>query len=129
MSTDQQNIDTDDQQPSRSFWEEAWQRFQRRRMAMMSLCFVLILALIALFAPMIAGTKPIVCKYKGSIYFPFMGYYKASWENPIFRVDRIRRRYPKMLSEKDPDSWAIWPLVYQNPYFRVTNKEWGDHSR
>ena len=35
-----------------------------------ALMFVLFMALVALFAPAIAGTRPIVCKYKGHIYFP-----------------------------------------------------------
>ncbi|GIT31058.1 MAG: hypothetical protein Ct9H300mP1_31040 [Planctomycetaceae bacterium] len=67
---------------------------------------------------MIAGTKPIVCRYKGSIYFPCMGYYNRTWENPIFQKDRFRRIYPRNLKRKAPDSWAIWPLVYQDPTAR-----------
>lgn len=110
--------------PSAGFWREAWQRFRRRKLGMIALCFVVFLCLVALFAPMIVGTKPIVCKYKGKIYFPAMGYYARSWENPIFRKDRFRNIYPKNLKEKDPDSWAIWPLVYQDPYRRVRDDEW-----
>ena len=44
---------------------------------------------------MIVGTKPIVCKYKGHIYFPCLGYYARSWENPIFR----QRPLPQRLSD------------------------------
>ena len=91
---------------------------------MAALCFVIFLCLVALFAPMIVGTKPIVCKYKGEIYFPCMGYYVRSWENPIFLKDRFRNVYPANLKEKDPESWAIWPLVYQDPYRRVRSGEW-----
>lgn len=113
-----------DNQPSRGFWGEAWQRFRRRRLAMIAFYFVLFLCLVALFAPLIVGTKPIVCKYKGKIYFPCLGYYRRSWENPIFRKDRFRNKYPAHLKEKDPNSWAIWPLVYQDPYRRVRAGEW-----
>jgi len=91
---------------------------------MLALGFVLLLFLIALTAPMIVGTKPVVCRYKGRIYFPCLGYYHASWENPIFRKDRFRNRYAKNLLKKDPQSWAIWPLVYQDPYRRVRKGEW-----
>jgi len=110
--------------PSAGFWTETWRRFRRRKLAMIALCFVVFLCLVALFAPMIVGTKPIVCKYKGEIYFPFMGYYVRSWENPIFYQDRFRNIYPKNLKEKDPESWAIFPLVYQDPYRRVRKGEW-----
>ncbi len=110
--------------PSGGFWREVWRRFRRRKLAMIALCFVVFLCVVALFAPMIAGTKPIVCKYKGEIYFPCMGYYVRSWENPIFLKDRFRNIYPENLKEKDPDSWAVWPLVYQDPYRRVRQGEW-----
>jgi peptide/nickel transport system permease protein len=106
------------------FWTEAWQRFRRRKLAMIALCFVIFLCLVALFAPMIVGTKPIVCKYKGHIYFPCMGYYVRTWENPIFLKDRFRNVYPANLKGKDPNSWAVWPLVYQDPYRRVRRGEW-----
>jgi peptide/nickel transport system permease protein len=75
---------------------------------------------------MIVGTKPIVCKYKGELYFPFMGYYKSSWENSIFRKEQFIHHYPERLNELDTKSWAIWPLVYQDPYWRVRTNEWPD---
>jgi len=105
------------------FWRETWIRFRRRKLAMTTLIFVCFLALVALFAPAIAGTKPIVCRYKGNLYFPMMGYFNTSWENPIFHKDKFRKRYPKNLKEKDPESWAIWPLVYQDPYRRIKEGE------
>lgn len=111
---------------SRGFWAEAWMRFRQKFLPMTALCYVVVLALVAIFAPAIAGTKPVVCKYKGNIYFPAMGYFNSRWENPVFAKDRFRKRYPKNLEEKDPESWAIWPLVYQDPYRRVRDGEWKD---
>jgi peptide/nickel transport system permease protein len=109
---------------SPGFWRETWRRFRHRKLAVASLLFVSILMVVAATAPMIAGTKPIVCKYKGSIYFPALGYFNRSWENPIFAKDRFRGRYYDNLKTKDPESWAIWPLVYQDPYRRVRDGEW-----
>jgi len=110
--------------PSRGFWAEAWVHFRRRKLAMTALFFVLALALVAIFSPMIAGTKPIICKYKGRIYFPAMAYFNPRWENEIFYRDKFRKRYPENLWEKDPESWAVWPLIYQDPYRRVAADEW-----
>jgi peptide/nickel transport system permease protein len=93
---------------------------------MMALIYVLILCVVALLAPAIAGTKPLVCKYKGEIYFPALGYYNRAWEAPIFRTDGVINNYPKALKANDPESWAVWPLVYQDPYRRVRDNEWGD---
>lgn len=110
---------------SRGFWAEAWKRFRQRKLAMAALAFVVVLGLTALFAPAIVGTKPIVTRYKGQLYFPAMAYYNRSWENAIFRTqDKFRGRYPKNLKEKDPESWAVWPLVYQDPYRRIYKDEW-----
>jgi peptide/nickel transport system permease protein len=110
--------------PARGFWGEAWLRFRRRKLAMAALMYVVFLGLVALFSPAIAGTKPIVCKYKGHYYFPALYYFSREWENPIFTKDRFRGVYPEKLKQKDPESWAIWPLVYQDPYRRVREGEW-----
>ena len=43
--------------PVGGFWREVWRRFRRRKLAMISLIFVVFLCLVAIFAPMIVGTK------------------------------------------------------------------------
>lgn len=91
---------------------------------MVALTYVAFLAAVAIFAPAIAGTKPIVCRYKGHFYFPALSYIYRGWENGVFLRDKFRGVYPGNLKKKDPDSWAIWPLVYQDPYRRVRDKEW-----
>ncbi|TWT96713.1 Inner membrane ABC transporter permease protein YejE [Botrimarina colliarenosi] len=96
----------------------------RRRLAMLALVYVVALAVIAVFSPMIVGTKPIVCRYKGQIYFPALAYYNRSWEPAVFQRDRFRNVYVGNLKEKDPDSWAIWPPLYQDPNRRVREGEW-----
>jgi peptide/nickel transport system permease protein len=111
---------------SRGFWSEAWMRFRRRKLAMIALAFVVFLAMTAVFSPAIVGTKPIICRYKGKIYFPAMGYFRESWENPIFITDGVLENYPRMLKKNDPNSWAVWPLVYQDPLRRVRKDEWED---
>ncbi|MCH2202157.1 MAG: ABC transporter permease [Fuerstiella sp.] len=109
---------------SAGFWEQSWQRFRRRRLSMLALYFIGFLSVIAIFSPMIAGTKPIICRYKGQLYFPCMGYYNRDWENPVFQKERFRRVYPRNLKRKDPDSWSLWPLVYQDPHRPVRQGEW-----
>lgn len=101
--------------PQRGFWIDAWRRFRKRRLSVASLWFVVALAVLAFASPMIAGSKPIVCKYKGRLYFPALGYFSRSWENPVFQQDDFFGRYRGRLKEKDPESWAIWPLVFQDP--------------
>ena len=110
---------------SRGFWGEAWLRFRRRKLAMAALFCVGLLTIVAIAAPGIVGTKPLVCKYKGKLYFPALGYYVSNWENPYLRTE-VRLIYPANLKKKDPESWALWPLVYQDPFRRVRDDEWGD---
>lgn len=127
IKNDQAETQSDGAAPkSTGFWKDAWIRFRRRKLAMTALSFVCLLSLVAIFSPAIAGTKPVVCKYKGRLYFPALGYFIDSWENPIFMRDGFGRIYPKNLKEKDPDSWAIWPLIYQDPHRRVRAGEWED---
>jgi peptide/nickel transport system permease protein len=119
------------QRPRKSpgFWKETWRQFRRRKLALAALGFVAALAIVALLSPAIAGTRPIVCRYKGEIYFPCLAYFNPAWENPIFQIDKFRKRYPENLKAKDPESWAIWPLTYNDPYRPVYEDEWPGRPR
>ncbi len=110
--------------PSHGFWAEAWQRYRRRPLAMAALAFVGFLVAVAILAPAIAGTKPVVCRYKGRLYAPCLGYFDRRLEPVIFTKDKFRGEYPRNLKEKDPGSWAIWPLFFQDPYRSVRTNEW-----
>lgn len=114
---------------SAGFWKQTWREFRRRKLAVAALGFVASLAIVALLSPAIAGTRPVVCQYKGKLYFPCLAYFNAKWENPVFQIDKFRKRYPKNLQAKDPDSWAIWPLTYNDPYRPVYKDEWPDRPR
>jgi peptide/nickel transport system permease protein len=91
---------------------------------MLALGFVVFLTAVAVFAPAIAGTKPVICRYKGTLYAPCLGYFNRRWEAPIFTTDKFRGTYPQNLQDKDPQSWVVWPLVFQDPYRRVRENEW-----
>jgi peptide/nickel transport system permease protein len=112
--------------PSRGYWSEVWRQFRKRRIAMVALVYIVFLSIIGICAPLIAGTRPIVCKYKGQIYYPCLAYFNPRWEPAIFFKDKFRQIYPKNLKKKDPQSWAVWPLVYQDPYRRIKEGEWPD---
>ncbi|MBY0587672.1 ABC transporter permease [bacterium] len=109
--------------PSRGFAREVAGRFFSRKLACLATLVVIFLTLVAIFAPVIVGTKPVVCRYKGGIYYPSLGYLDREWEHPIFRIDKFRNNYAKNLPKKDPDSWAFWPMVYQDPIRRVRADE------
>jgi peptide/nickel transport system permease protein len=119
------------QGPSLSLSRETWKRFRRNRRSLFALVVLAGLFVVGAFAPLIAGTKPIVCRYKGSLYFPCLGYYpmligleSGTLENPVFTTDRFRGSYPANLKKKDPDSWAVWPLLYADPYRKTKASDW-----
>ena len=113
--------------PARGYWSDVRRRFFRKPLAVIALVYVSLLALVAIFSPAIAGTKPVVCQYQGKICFPALGYFYASWEDGLPVAVQLRKRYsPARLKEKDPASWAIWPLVFQDPFRRVRANEWPD---
>jgi peptide/nickel transport system permease protein len=109
---------------SQGFWAEAWRRYRRRPLGMAALAFVGLLLTVATLAPAIAGTKPVLCRYKGRLYAPCLGYFDRRLEPVIFAKDKFRGEYPRNLRQKDPDSWAVWPLVFQDPYRAVRADEW-----
>lgn len=109
---------------SPGFWAETWKRFRRRKLAMAALIGVGVLCVVAILSPAIAGTRPIVCKYKGQLYFPCLYYFNGSWQNPIFTKDRFRGKFQEALKSKDPESWAIWPLSFNDPYYSVQKDLW-----
>lgn len=109
------------------YWSDVWRRYAKNRVAFVALLYVLSLVLVAVFSPLIVGAKPIVCKYKGHLYFPCLGYFNEAWENPVFYRDKFRNEYPENLKRNDPESWAIWPLVFQDPLRRIRPNEWAGH--
>ncbi|MFM8986742.1 MAG: ABC transporter permease, partial [Planctomycetia bacterium] len=69
---------------ARGFWAEAWRRYRQRPLGLAALAFGGFLVLVAVLAPAIAGTKPVVCRYKGRLYAPCLGYFDRRLEPAIF---------------------------------------------
>ena len=113
---------------TRGYWAETWHRFRKKKIAMIALTYVVVMAVVAVLSPVLVGTKPVIVKYKGSISFPAIGYFVEVWETPLLVSRDLRKRYtPDRLKEKDPESWAIWPVVFQDPYRRVRENELPGH--
>ncbi len=59
----------------RGYWARVWREFRKNRLAFGGLVFVIILFLIAIFAPLLANSRPYVYAEKGRVYFPlFINY-------------------------------------------------------
>lgn len=71
-----------------SFWSNVNKQFRKNRIAVFAFKFIVLLIFIALFADFIANEKPLVCKYKGSIYFPVIKSYSvdmgiSNWQSSL----------------------------------------------
>lgn len=95
-----------------SFIAYTARQFSGRRVAVMSAYVIIVFAFIALFADFLANEKPIVCKYKGEIYFPVLKEYV---------VDLGLGSYSKVFSNADWKNldydfvmWAPVPYLPQN---------------
>jgi peptide/nickel transport system permease protein len=111
----------------RGYWSMVWRRYRQNPLGIAALAYVACLTLVAILSPSIAGTKPIVCKYEGRLYMPCLGYFLERWEDRMEVAQDLRKRYsPERLKERDENAWAIWPLVFQDPFRRVRAGEWPD---
>ena len=77
-----------------SFKKYAWQQFKQNKIALTSMYLLIILILIAIFAPYIANDRPLYAIYKGQTLFPAL-------------VEETRKD-----SIKDPETGSIEILQY-----------------
>jgi peptide/nickel transport system permease protein len=104
---------------------EVWRRYRKNFIGVAAISYVALLSLVAVLSPVIVGTKPVLVRYKGSISMPGLGYFYEPWEDRTTVAQELRKRYtPEKLKEMDPQSWAVWPLVFQDPFRRVRKDEW-----
>ena len=64
---------------STGFWRTAWIRYRKSRIGMLAMFFLLVLGIVAFFAPMIANDKPIICKME---YISPGGTTSSGWHFP-----------------------------------------------
>jgi len=55
---------------SQGYWSITWRQFRKRSLAVIGLVLVVCLGLIAVLAPVLANSRPIIMRYRGRTYFP-----------------------------------------------------------
>ena len=114
---------------STGFWRTAWKRYRKSRLGMFALLFLLLLAAVAFFAPMLANDKPLICKIEyaqagsettNDLYFPgiketfrqipLLGPMLFSATPPFSRGDFKFKKHFKPGSD-----WALMPPVPFSP--------------
>jgi peptide/nickel transport system permease protein len=91
-----------------SYWRIVWRQFRKKSLAMAGLVIIVILGVIALFAPFIAGDVPIYLVLDGETYwFPNLFEYDALLRNNLYQnFDRW---------EPGEGDYAMWPPIPHSP--------------
>ncbi|MCB9778675.1 MAG: ABC transporter permease [Alphaproteobacteria bacterium] len=116
------------------YWARIWRRLKAHHSGMAGLLIVLLLTGMGVSAPLIANDKPVVCSYKGELYFPAVATYVDSWvpwqsmrnELKSFEVGDgwfpMSGSYPvlegktwKEVADSPDMGFALWPLVRWSP--------------
>lgn len=73
-----------------SYWAIVKRQFKKNRVAVWSLRFMILIAIIALLADFLANEKPLMCKYNGKTYFPVFREYivdfGGSWPKELSSI-------------------------------------------
>lgn len=64
----------DEQQQHSPFWRSFWKQFHHYHLGQAALFIVILFCLAAIYAPLLASSKPLFVKYQGEWYFPLFRY-------------------------------------------------------
>ncbi|MFC3395948.1 ABC transporter permease [Brenneria rubrifaciens] len=87
-----------------------WARFRSNRRGYWSLWIFLTLFVITLFSELIANDKPLLVKYNGQFYTPFITDYRETTFGGQFDTTTDFRD-PYIEQRIESRGWAVWPLI------------------
>ncbi len=77
---------------SQGYWATVWMEFKRDRVALAALGVIFFLFLVAVFDDFIAGSRPLVLKLNGKIYFPVLFEYREFLDTDFKGVSENLKR-------------------------------------
>jgi peptide/nickel transport system permease protein len=109
-------IDNSDQ----SYWAYVKRQFKKKKTAVFSVYVVVFLIVIAVFAPILANEKPLVCKYEGNIYFPVFKEIAVG-----FGIGQFQTQFQNVNWKELEYEFAVFPPV---PYLPMNQDNDNIHS-
>lgn len=97
-----------------SYGRMVWKNFRKRRMAFAGFWISIFLFVTAIFAPLLAGGRPILFKHQGALYWPiFSG---AEQIGPLTWKE-MKKNVPLVVQTNigGTGDFALWPLVPYSP--------------
>ena len=98
-------------------WPRAWQRFKRNRLGFWSLVIFCALVLLSLFAEVISNDRPLLVRYQGAFYVPFLKDYSEKTFGGDFDANTD---YLDPFIRERLSSNRNWALFAPNPYGSTT---------
>lgn len=114
------NSNTANYQHGQTYWAGVKRQFRRKKVAVVSLYIAVFLGGVALFAPLLANEKPIVCGYKGKVYFPVFRQMLVDFGIGKFPTELLNVKWKELQYD-----FAVWPPV---PYLPLNQDEKNIHS-
>lgn len=62
----------------KSYWQTVWMNFKKRPVGLLGLAVLMLFFVVALYAPFLASSKPLVVVYDDAVYFPLFRYLFSS---------------------------------------------------
>jgi peptide/nickel transport system permease protein len=90
---------------SHGYWATVWWEFKKVRLALAGFILIILLVGVAMFDNFLAGSKPILLKFNGRLYFPVIFSYKE-----FFGVD-----FRELEGNVEKGDFAIFPPVRYSP--------------
>jgi microcin C transport system permease protein len=84
--------------------------FRANRRGFWSLWIFLVLFFICLFAEVVANDKPLIVRYEGAFYFPFVESYPETTFGGEFPTE-AEYRDPFVAERIESAGWMLWPLI------------------
>ena len=99
-----------------NYWTIVVRQFRRNRIAVASLWVVLALFLLALSADFIASDKPLLMRYKGSIYSPVLRDYAVALHLAQWQSEFVNVSFKEFVAEHFSGSdWSVFPPLPFSP--------------
>ncbi len=104
---------------SEGFWHVVWRRLKKNRRGMAGLAFILLMLFVSIFSPLLASDQPVVCRYKGKLYFPaIVEIFQSRGPGPHWIKKSKPFNLPQFDAKKElnPNDFAIWPMIHYSEY-------------
>lgn len=73
------------QKPHLSYWQSVWKQFLKRPLGVLALGVVFLFAIVGIYAPLLASSKPLAVRFEGQWFFPLFRYlfYTGFFSKPL----------------------------------------------